>query len=108
MSDSERLAKLLGEAYNSAGAGEKQYEKTQESLETKLNNLHTAWTEFTTSITDSNLIKGAVDLLTQILNTVNAITDAFGPFSGAVKLAAGSFALIKGGHNYKQQVSSHC
>ena len=97
MSDSERLAKLLGEAYNSAGAGEKQYEKTQESLETKLNNLHTAWTEFTTSITDSNLIKGAVDLLTQILNTVNAITDAFGPFSGAVKLAAGSFALFKVG-----------
>ena len=97
MSDSERLAKLLGEAYNSAGAGEKQYEKTQESLETKLNNLHTAWTEFTTSITDSNLIKGAVDLLTQILNTVNAITDAFGPLSGAVKLAAGSFALFKVG-----------
>ena len=97
MSDSERLAKLLGEAYNSAGAGEKQYEKTQESLETKLNNLHTAWTEFTTSITDSNLIKGAVDLLTQILNIVNAITDAFGPFSGAVKLAAGSFALFKVG-----------
>lgn len=97
MSDSERLAKLLGEAYNSAGAGEKQYEKTQESLETKLNNLHTAWTEFTTSITDSNLIKGAVDLLTQILNTVNAITDAFGPLSGAVKLVAGSFALFKVG-----------
>ena len=95
MSDSERLVKLLGEAYNSAGAGEKQYEKTQESLETKLNNLHTAWTEFTTSITDSNLIKGAVDLLTQILNTVNAITDAFGSFSGAVKLAVGSFALFK-------------
>ena len=97
MSDSERLVELLGEAYNSAGAGEKQYEKTQESLETKLNNLYTAWTEFTTSIADSNLIKGAVDLLTQILNTVNAITDAFGPLSGAVKLAAGSFALFKVG-----------
>lgn len=97
MSDSERLVKLLGEAYNSAGAGEKQYEKTQESLETKLNNLHTAWTEFTTSIADSNLIKGAVDLLTQILNIANAITDAFGSFSGAVKLAVGSFALFKVG-----------
>lgn len=97
MSDSERLVNLLGEAYNSAGAGERQYEKTQESLETKLNNLRTAWTEFTTSIADSNLIKGAVDLLTQILNTVNAITDAFGSFSGAVKLAAGSFALFKVG-----------
>lgn len=97
MSDSERLVKLLGEAYNSTGAGEKQYEKTQESLETKLNNLHTAWTEFTTSIADSNLIKGAVDLLTQILNIANAITDAFGSLSGAVKLAVGSFALFKVG-----------
>ena len=95
MADSERLTKLLGEAYNSAGAGEKQYEKTLESLESKINNLETAWTQFTTSILNSELIKGGVDLLTKLLNTVNALTDAFGPLSGAIKAAAVGFGLWK-------------
>lgn len=95
MANSERLTKLLGEAYNSAGAGEKQYEKTLDSLESKLNNLHTAWTQFTTSILNSELIKGGIDLFTKLLNTVNALTDAFGPFSGTVKTMAAGFGLWK-------------
>lgn len=95
MADSERLTKLLGEAYNSAGAGEKQYEKTLESLESKINNLETAWTQFTTSILNSEIIKGGVDLLTKLLNTVNALTDAFGPFSGSVKTIATGLSLWK-------------
>lgn len=95
MADSERLTKLLGEAYNSAGAGEKQYEKTLESLESKINNLETAWTQFTTSILNSELIKGGIDLLTKMLNAVNALTDAFGPLSGSIKAAAVGFGLWK-------------
>ena len=95
MADSERLTKLLGEAYNSAGAGEKQYEKTLESLESKINNLETAWTQFTTSILNSEIIKGGVDLLTKLLNTVNALTDAFGPFSGSIKTIATGLSLWK-------------
>ena len=95
MSNSERLTELLGEAYNSAGAGEKQYEKTLDSLESKLNNLHTAWTQFTTSILNSELIKGGIDLLTKLLNTVNALTDAFGPLSGTIKLTATGLGLWK-------------
>ena len=95
MADSERLTKLLGEAYNSAGAGEKQYEKTLESLESKINNLETAWTQFTTSILNSEIIKGGVDLLTKLLNTVNALTDAFAPFSGSIKTLATGLSLWK-------------
>ena len=95
MANSERLTKLLGEAYNSAGAGEKQYEKTLDSLESKLNNLHTAWTQFTTSLVNSELVKTGVELLTKLLNTVNALTDAFGPLSGTIKMAATSIGLWK-------------
>lgn len=95
MDDSERLTKLLGEAYNSAGAGEKQYEKTLDSLESKLNNLNTAWTQFTTSILNSELIKGGIDLLTKLINAVNALTDAFGPLSGSIKAVAVGFGLWK-------------
>lgn len=95
MANSERLTKLLGEAYNSAGAGEKQYEKTLDSLESKLNNLHTAWTQFTTSLVNSEFVKTGVELLTKLLNIVNALTDAFGPLSGTIKIAATSIGLWK-------------
>lgn len=90
------MTELLGEAYGSAGAGAAQFEKTQESLESKLNNLHTAWTTFTTSIADSTLIKGVVDTLTDLLNIVNKLTDAFGPFSGWIKAGAVGFGIYKG------------
>ena len=104
-SNSERLTELLGEAYNSAGAGAAQFAKTQESLQSKINNLKTAWTQFTTSVLDSKLLKGAVDTLTFLLNTVNAITDALGPLSGAAKLAAISFTLIGGGQKIQKLFS---
>lgn len=105
MSNSERLTELLGEAYNSAGAGAAQFAKTQESLQSKINNLKTAWTQFTTSVLNSKLLKGAVDTLTFLLNTVNAITDALGPLSGAAKLAAISFTLIGGGQKIQKLFS---
>lgn len=105
MSNSERLTELLGEAYNSAGAGAAQFAKTQESLQSKINNLKTAWTQFTTSVLDSGLLKGAVDTLTLLLNTVNALTDALGPLSGAAKLAAISFTLIGGGQKIEKLFS---
>ena len=105
MSNSERLTELLGEAYNSAGAGAAQFAKTQESLQSKINNLKTAWTQFTTSVLNSKILKGAVDTLTLLLNTVNAITDALGPLSGAAKLAAISFTLIGGGQKIEKLFS---
>ena len=105
MSNSERLTELLGEAYNSAGAGAAQFAKTQESLQSKINNLKTAWTQFTTSVLDSKLLKGAVDTLTLLLNTINALTDALGPLSGAAKIAAISFTLIGGGQKIEKLFS---
>jgi hypothetical protein len=37
MSDYERTMELVGEANNSAGASQKQFEKTLDSMEAKLN-----------------------------------------------------------------------
>ena len=44
---------------------------------------------------DSELVKTGVELLTKLLNTVNALTDAFGPLSGTIKMAATSIGLWK-------------
>ena len=86
MSDYDRTMELVGAANDSAGASQKQFDKTLESLESKVNKLNNAWQAFTMSLADDGLIKGAVEALTGLLNIINGITDAFGEGSGVVKL----------------------
>jgi hypothetical protein len=88
MSDYSRTQELVLAANTSAGASNEQFAKTLDSLETKLNNLKNAWNTFTMDIMDSDLLKGAVDLLTKILETINNITKKIGgENSGSVKVA---------------------
>lgn len=84
MSDYARTQELVGEAYNANGAAAKQFEKTQESLESKLARLKNAWDEFTMGILNSDLTKGIVDLLTNILNGVNQLTSGFGTLNDGI------------------------
>lgn len=74
MSNYDRTIELVNAAYNSAGSSQEQFEKTTESLESKINRLHNAWQEFTMNLSNSAIIKGAVDLLTGFLNIINKIT----------------------------------
>jgi hypothetical protein len=67
-----------------------------DSLDAKLNELKNAWDSFTMSIMDSDLLKMGVDLLTQFLTAVNNLTDSFGQFSGAAKIALIVTALYLG------------
>ena len=97
MSDYDRTLELVNAAYDSSGASQKQFEKTQESLESKINRLTNAWNEFLMGITNSSVIKGAVDLLTGILNIINKITGAFGDGVGGVLKFGVALATLKGG-----------
>lgn len=73
MSNYDRTMELVNAAYNSAGSSQEQFEKTTESLESKINRLHNAWQEFTMNLSNSAIIKGAVDMLTGFLNIINKI-----------------------------------
>lgn len=73
MSNYDRTIELVNAAYNSAGSSQEQFEKTTESLENKINRLHNAWQEFTMNLSNSAIIKGAVDMLTGFLNIINKI-----------------------------------
>ena len=84
MDNYDRTVELVDAAYNSAGASQEQYEKTLDSLQSKLNMLSNAWHEFITGIANSGLIKGSVDLLTKILTVVNNLTDKFGEFGNSI------------------------
>ena len=78
MSNNARTTELVAAANASAGASNKQYEKTLETMESKLQRLNNAWDEFTMGIINSTVVKTAVDLLTSVINTVNKLTSAFG------------------------------
>lgn len=84
ISDYDSLMETLGYATDAAGANNEQFGKTLDSLESKLNGLQNAWTEFTTGIANQSVIKGAVDILTTLLGLVNDLTGVFGNFGGAI------------------------
>ena len=91
MSNYSRTQELVAEAYNSTGASEKQFEKTQASLETALNKLSNAWDQFIMNLANETAIKSVINLLTDFLNVLNKIT---GVFSGGWRsVITGGLAL---------------
>lgn len=78
MSDYKRTQELVAKANTSAGASQRQFEKTTESLEYKLEQLKNAWHEFSMGIANSSLIKTGVDILTKFLEVINNITAGLG------------------------------
>lgn len=109
MENYSRTTELISAATDSAGAANNQFEKTLDSLESKIARLTNAWNNFILGIADSSLIKIAVDALTGLLNVLNKITDwlprglsgfaklglAIGGFKIAESLLTGVFASIK-------------
>ena len=84
MQDYARTQQLVSAAYNANGASAKQFEKTQDSLQSKLARLKNAWDQFLMGLANNAVIKTAVDLLTGLLNIVNNLTEAFGTGIGSI------------------------
>lgn len=97
ISNYSRTQELVEAAYNSTGASQKQFEKTLDSLEAKLNKLTNAWDTFTMGLANNAIIKAVVDTLTTILTVINKITGAFGDGAGAVLKFMTAMSLIKAG-----------
>lgn len=96
ISDYQRLSQLQEEAMNSAGASNKQFEKTLESLETKIQNLRNQVDTFFTQIMDSSLLKFLVDVGKTITTIANKMTDLPGILGSISKIALG-MGVFKGG-----------
>lgn len=95
MSDYGRTQELVTAANNSAGASNRQFEKTLESLDAKLEKLKNAWHEFTMGILESDLVKFGVDLLTKFLEVINKATSAFDGLGGSITKIASVLAVFK-------------
>ena len=90
MSNYERTMELVDAANNSAGASQRQFEKTLDSMEAKLNMLKNAWDQFTMGLMNNQLLKFGVDRLTDAFTIVNKFIDILGklppkPFEGITK-----------------------
>jgi TP901 family phage tail tape measure protein len=94
MSDYSRTTELVTAANTSAGASQQQFEKTMDSLESKLNQLKNAWSEFTMGIMDSAFLKFGVDVLTTLLNIINNITAGIGKAGGMWEKFTGGLSKI--------------
>ena len=96
MSNYARTTELMSYANDSAGASQEQFEKTLDSLESKLNQLHNAWQQFTMGIANNKMIKGAVDLLADGLGIINKLIDTLSLGSGTIKSLLSLFTAFTG------------
>ena len=106
MSNYSRTQELVGAAYNSTGASQQQFEKTLDSLEAKLTQLKNAWDQFAMGLANNEFIKGAVDVLTTLLNAINSVIDGVSGGNGLVKsiMSLGiAFSAFKLGKNFLGQ-----
>lgn len=100
MSDYDRTMELVNAAYDSAGSGQAQFEKTLDSMQAKLTELKNAWDQFVMGLANNEILKFGVDTLTSILSTINDIISAVSGNNGLVKsiLSLGSaFLALRGG-----------
>ena len=109
MSNYDRTMELVNEANNSAGASQKQFEKTMDSMSSKLNQLKNAWDEFTMGLMNNQILKGGVTALTGFFTVVNKIIDALGkispkPLEGLTKSALTLVATL-GGLNFGKKIA---
>ena len=96
MSDYSRTTELVDAAYNSAGSSQEQFEKTLDSLESILNGLQVAWTQFITTVANNQVIKIVIQLLTQLLDILNGLSNFVSGF-GDIWGTLFNTALLTGG-----------
>lgn len=113
MSDQERLMELVGAANNAQGSANRQYEKTLDSLQSKVNELNNALDIFWTNLANNTVIKTVIELLTLLLNVVNKLVGVFSQsesgimqFVGSILQVALLYAAFKGATKLIQSFSA--
>lgn len=97
MSDYKRTMELVDAANNSTGASQKQFEKTLDSLKSKLEQLGNSWKTFLMGIADNTIVKGVIDLLTKLLDTINGLFSNLDGLPGSIARVSAAFATLMGG-----------
>lgn len=101
MQDYAKTTELVNAAYDSTGSGQRQFEKTLDSLAAKLTKLKNAWDQFTMGLANNEIIGAAVTLLTELLTAINGIIDGISGGNGLIKSVVtlgAAFAGLRAGN----------
>ena len=71
MQNWDRVLELSEESANSAGQQALMHAKAMDSIESKLQQLTVAWQEFVSNLSNSNIFKGIIKGLTNLINLLN-------------------------------------
>ena len=82
-------------AANSAGTALEKYSAYTESIDGKMNSLKASFEELSMTILNSELITGAIEFVTWLLEALTAITDAIGGLNTVLYVTVALFAIIK-------------
>lgn len=104
MSDYKRTTELVAAANNSAGASQRQFNKTLESFQSKLAKLKNSWDTFLMGIADNEIIKGAIDILTNLLDSINKLTEGLDGIPGSLARIGIALGGLKIGKEISTQV----
>ena len=96
ISNYDKTLELIDDAYNSTGAAQEQFEKTLDSLQSKLEQLKNAWDQFTMGIVNSDAVKAGVDFLTQLLTIVNNLVSSLSGGNGLTKTVLSLVSVLGG------------
>lgn len=101
MTDYERVTELQEIAQRSAGATAAQAATYMEGMEAALNKVNVAWEKIVTSVTNSEVIIGAINLVSNILDSLGNFLSSTGGMITTM-ITVGSLALIALGHKMKE------
>lgn len=107
MSDYKRTMQLVEAANTSAGASQQQFEKTLDSMKSKLAQLKNSWDTFLMGIANNQIIKLAVDALTSLIDVINKLFDGIDSVSFGIGSLPGRIALVYGALKVGGNVVSH-
>lgn len=88
------LKQVYEEVQNSAGSAEQELTAYLESITGKLQKLQNSWQELWYNFIDSDLIKGAVDLLNDLTGILEKITTFAKPLGTVSALAGGILSAL--------------
>ena len=82
MDNNKRTVELMGVAYDAAGAGNLQFSKTLESIDSKMNKLKSSFEAIVGSLAKNKTVKNLLDLLNNGMTTLASLADkGIGQFS---------------------------
>ncbi|OYT10863.1 MAG: phage tail tape measure protein, partial [Bacteroidetes bacterium 4572_112] len=95
MSNWDNVVKATAASIDSVGSATKEQEKVLESVQGRLNILSSTADEFWVSFISSDLLKGGISGLTELLNILNKILDTFGGMGVILPILIGTIAIFK-------------